>query len=410
MTFIARAVVVLVFILGTFSAFGNDPAQLAGIQEVGLDGRIFYVSPTGDDAAEGSREMPFGTIEFAAKQLKPGDTLFLSGGVYRNTDATVLAFIRCKGEADRWVRIANAPGEKPILKFDSQRGLSMQGVRYLLLEGIEFDGLSYEIDEEEAIAYANDFDNEGERESRYFGVGVRVEADEDGNYPHHVIVRGCRIHHTAGGGIAMARSDYILIEKNEIFETSYYSPWGESGISIWESANFDDNQDVYRTIVRGNFCYRNDNKVIFWMMGTYSDGNGIILDALRTNQDILGDGYAEPYSGRILISGNTCYDNGGRGINLYESNSMDVVRNRLLRNAQREGVKYEVEIGRVKDAYISDNVIVARSDRVSIGGYEYEEIEIVDNLLSAPVEKGLEDSGANRIVASDLSSEELKTP
>lgn len=408
MSFIARVALVWVFILGVFSVSGNEPAQLAGIQEVGLDGVTYYVSPNGDDSSVGSRGNPFGTIEYAAKQLKPGDTLFLLGGIYRNTDSTALAFVRSQGTEERWIRIANAPGEAPLLEFNSQRGLSMQGVRYLVLEGIEFDGRSREIDEKEAIAYANTFDDKGERESRYFGVGVRVEADDKGNYPHHVIVRNCRIHHTSGGGIALARSDYVLIEGNEVFETSFYSPWGESGISVWESANFDNRRDVYRTIVRNNVCYRNDNLVKFWMMGIYSDGNGIILDALRLDQDILGDGYGAPYSGRTLVSGNTCYENGGRGVNLYESNSMDVVGNRLMRNAQRSDIKYEIEIGRVKDCRISDNVVVARLDKVTIGGYEYEEVEIEENLLSGQVEKGLEETGENHVAERDFPFKHLK--
>ncbi|MBK1877645.1 right-handed parallel beta-helix repeat-containing protein [Pelagicoccus mobilis] len=401
MNLIPRVALVYTFVLCSFSVFGNDPAQLAGIREKGLDGHVYYVSPAGDDSAAGSKESPFGTIQYAAKQLKPGNTLLLREGVYRNTDSTALAFVHCQGEKDRWIRIANAPGENPVLEFDSQRGLAMQGVRYLVLEGIEFDGKSRELDEEEAIAYGKNFDNKGDRDPRYFGVGVRVEADESGNYPHHVIVRNCRIHHTAGGGIALARSDYVLIEANEVFETSYYSPWGESGISIWESSNHDNRRDVYRTIVRNNVCYRNDNKVKFWMMGTYSDGNGIILDALRTNQDILGDGYDEPYSGRILIANNTCFENGGRGINLYESDSMDVVENKLIRNAQRDGMKYEIEIGAVKGCLIEDNVIVSKADKQSIGGYHYEDIRIEGNLLSGALDNGLENSGDNYVVGAD---------
>lgn len=364
------------------------------IEAIGTNGRTFHVSPEKGRPGDGSEQLPFRSLQRGVDHLKPGDTLLLRGGIYENDNPDAIAVATCNGEPKKWIRIANYEDEQPLLKFDSQRALILQGVSYVVVEGLEIDGRSYEIDRDEAFAYAEAFENTGERESKYFGVGIRVEGGENQDYSHHVIVRNNRIHHTSGGGIAAARTDYLLIEGNEVFETSYYSPWGESGISVWESSNHDDAQDVYRTVIRDNVCYRNDNRVKFWIMDFCSDGNGIILDALRTNQDILKDGYSEPYSGRILVANNRCFENGGRGINLYESNSMDLVGNTLLRNSQRENSKYEIEIGRVKDCLIQGNVIVARRDKCTIGGYEYENVEVLDNLLSGrPVDGvGMDDT------------------
>ncbi len=354
------------------------------IQPQGIHGAVIFVSPDGEPDAPGTKDAPMASIEEAAKRLQPGDTLLLRGGVYTGTHPDALAFIRAHGTPENWIRIANYPGERPIIQFNSQRGLSLQGVRYLILEGIEFYGESDKIEPAEAIAYGERFDNTEEREYRYFGVGIRIEGlpgEGRGGYPHHVVVRRCRIYHTAGGGIAVARGDYLLIEDNEIFNTSYFSPWGESGISVWESANFDHRQDVYRTVIQRNRCYRNDNKVRFWITKTYSDGNGIILDALRIDQAILEDGGTEPYTGRILVKDNICFENGGRGINVYESNSIDIVGNTLIHNSQRGNSQYEIELGRTKGTRIIDNVIMAKPGKQAQGGYEFEDIVFADNLV-----------------------------
>ncbi|MBD5778033.1 right-handed parallel beta-helix repeat-containing protein [Pelagicoccus sp. NFK12] len=376
--------------------------NLAGeLKAHGFDGDVWHVSPSGKAGASGSVEDPLASIQEGLDRLGPGDTLLLRGGLYRNSNDEAIAIATCEGTAENWIRIANYPGETPVLRFNSQRALILQGVAYVVVEGLEIDGQSDLIDPEEATAYALAFDNTGERDAKFFGVGIRVEGGPGQDYPHHVIIRNNRIYRTSGGGIALARSDYVLIEGNEVFETSYYSPWGESAISVWESSNYDNRQDLYRTVIRGNKCYRNDNRVKFWITKTFSDGNGIILDALRTNQDILKDGYAEAYTGRVLVQGNVCFENGGRGVNLYESNAIDLIGNTLLRNSQRSNSEYEIECGRVKGIIIRGNVVVARSDRASIGGYQFEEIEVVGNVLSPRSGKGFDLVSGNLVVAAD---------
>ena len=48
-------------------------------------GEIYYVSPEGDDANDGSIDMPFRTISYAAGVMQAGDTCYIRGGVYRET-------------------------------------------------------------------------------------------------------------------------------------------------------------------------------------------------------------------------------------------------------------------------------------------------------------------------------------
>lgn len=48
-----------------------------------LSAKEYHVSPSGSDAADGSAAHPFRTINWAAQQALPGDTVTVHNGVYR---------------------------------------------------------------------------------------------------------------------------------------------------------------------------------------------------------------------------------------------------------------------------------------------------------------------------------------
>ncbi|MEM7625577.1 MAG: right-handed parallel beta-helix repeat-containing protein [Planctomycetota bacterium] len=362
------------------------------IAEVGLTGRTWIAAPDGKPDAAGTEADPL-TLQAAADQTRPGDTVLARGGVYTNGDETFAALnIKNPGTADNWIRYANFPGEAPIIRFDSLRGIRVEGASYLVIEGFELDGQSGKVDRKAAFEHAESFTGKDHTQTQFFGVGIRISTTEPPSdpapegwkrtNPHHIIVRNNKVHHTAGGGIASARADYILIENNEVFKTSFYTPWGGSGISIWQSANHDDRQDVYRTVIKDNVCYQNDNRVKFWMMKIFSDGNGIILDALHNSQEnIIGDGYTQAYNGRILVVNNLCFLNGGRGVNVYESDNVDVIHNTLYLNAQRDNIENEIELGRTHRTRIFNNIIVPTPGKQAVGGYESDDITIDHNLI-----------------------------
>lgn len=51
--------------------------------------RTWFVAPAGDDAAVGSIEQPFATVQRAQQAAAPGDTVFLRGGTYHMTEAQI---------------------------------------------------------------------------------------------------------------------------------------------------------------------------------------------------------------------------------------------------------------------------------------------------------------------------------
>jgi hypothetical protein len=75
------------------------------------DGPAWFVDPTrGDDAGDGSEASPWRTVEHAARALRPGDTLYLRGGVYREAITLTVA-----GSQEKPITIRSYPGELVVL-------------------------------------------------------------------------------------------------------------------------------------------------------------------------------------------------------------------------------------------------------------------------------------------------------
>lgn len=74
-------------------------------------GPAYFVDPAkGDDAASGTEQQPWRTIEHAARQLAAGDTLYLRGGTYY--EQVYLALV---GQKDKPITIRCYPGEQAII-------------------------------------------------------------------------------------------------------------------------------------------------------------------------------------------------------------------------------------------------------------------------------------------------------
>lgn len=75
------------------------------------EGPVYFVDAArGDDRNEGSKQRPWQSLQYAVRNLKPGDTLLARGGVYHEK----VYLVRSGTEAAP-IRIAAYPGELPIL-------------------------------------------------------------------------------------------------------------------------------------------------------------------------------------------------------------------------------------------------------------------------------------------------------
>ena len=85
-----------------------------------------YVSPAGNDANTGTESSPFATLPRAMSAAKPGDTIYVRGGVY-TVNRTITTPI--SGTPDSTLKLWAYPGESPLLDFSTQpRATASRGI------------------------------------------------------------------------------------------------------------------------------------------------------------------------------------------------------------------------------------------------------------------------------------------
>lgn len=98
--------------------------------------RTLHVAPHGDDRASGTEAAPWRTVSAAVDRARPGDTVVLHDGAYRET-----ARVRATGDADRPITITSAPGARAWL--DGNRRELTAGLEILYKQHIKVDRLYF---------------------------------------------------------------------------------------------------------------------------------------------------------------------------------------------------------------------------------------------------------------------------
>lgn len=152
----------------------------------------------------------------------------------------------------------------------------------------------------------------------------------------YVTIRNCKLHNFGLGGVG-GNGQNIIIENNIIFNNSIRNPGNGSGINFYHPVKLSNNtlEGGYGHIIRGNTVYGNYcNQFYTNVNGNYgppTDGNGIILDDWNYTQQLQGAGV--PYLIPALIENNICFDNGGAGITIYNTDNVTVRNNTCYNNS-----------------------------------------------------------------------------
>ena len=165
----------------------------------------YYVSTTGKDWNLGTINSPFLSIHNAAKKLAPCDTLYVRGGIYKQTAITLIN----NGTESQPVKILAYPGELPILDGS---GMNIgQWVSFINLDGQYIKISGFEV--------------------RNGGTGVNVAG-------HHNTVSKFNVHHTINNGI-LAKGDYSIVEDSKVswscMNHYYYLTGQPNGLDGWAS-------------------------------------------------------------------------------------------------------------------------------------------------------------------------------
>ncbi len=296
----------------------------------------YYVNPSGSNSNNGLTSVTaFQTLEYAANQTLPGDTVFAMNGTYTNSwPASGVLNITNSGTASNRIVYRNFPGHTPLIKLNANNwaGIGINGADYIKIDGFTIVGNNDSITLAYAIAEQLNTNNPATSGN---GIGITREYNNITNKPHHNIIRNCTISKCGGAGIYGYRADYTTIENNTIFECAWYAPYGNSGISLFQCWN-SDSLDIIKNYIIGNTCYRNENYIPFIAVGSITDGNGIIIDDGRNTQNSSTQGV---YLGKTYVANNLVFANGGRGIHVYESDKVIIVNNTCYQNCQSPAIQ-----------------------------------------------------------------------
>lgn len=317
----------------------------------------------------GTLAAPFNTIQKAVDVTTPGDSVFVMAGTYTNTGTGDVALIRRTGTADNWIVYTNYQNDKPKLSFNGWQGFNLvPGAAYIKIQGFEIEGNNGNVTLAEAQQQPGACEGPnptsiGSALPKFNGNGISISGRTGGNLrPHHIVIANNSVHDCGGGGISAIESDYITIENNTVYNTSWYTIFGTSGISLLNSWNYDNNADVSRFIIRNNRCYGN-RLFIKWNnngLCKITDGNGIILD---NNNDRFGANPLGAYSGKFLIENNVLYLNGGRGINLNYSNNVTLLNNTGYQNAASPEIETDFTMRYSDNTRFYNNIFYGRADK-----------------------------------------------
>lgn len=296
---------------------------------------ISYVDPArGRDTNSGrSPQTAFQTLARGARELKPGWTLKLMSGTYSGDGTADPLIVDVSGTPEAWITIAAETGQRPVIQIPrgpgAYNGIHLLGASYVIVDGVEVVGQGPSITPAEAAA--NDGTQALFNHNCIYvdGVGYGTVHPQ---VPHDIVIRNTILHGCTAAGIEVNAGDSITVEHNEVYDNSWWTVSGTSGIGFYHLTDAPGAPKTgYRNIVVRNLVHGNRNNLPFaaGVPKAIYDGNGIIVDDSMHTQKALGsnDVQGVPYTGRTYIANNIVHDNGGRGIHVNLSQHVDVVNN-----------------------------------------------------------------------------------
>lgn len=295
----------------------------------------FYVRTDGHNTntgTENTSENAWQTIDYAISKLQAGDQLFVEDGLYLTTGIQIR---NLRSEEGNPTRIASMQPYGAVITRIAESNLDSSVVNIDSCAHLIFSG--FEV-----------YDDMTGNES---GIDVR-------NYSHHVSIEGCYVHDCACGGISSRTSDYLTFDGNVVRDNAKRNKWNCSGISIWHPIELDQSPGYHIQVIN-NIAFENECELNFSPHGfnNPTDGNGIIMDDFRNTQ---GGGQEGGYFARSLVANNLSFNNGGRGINVYETDNVDVFQNTTYHNL-RVLAKYidfpgEITVAQSNGSRVANNI------------------------------------------------------
>lgn len=319
--------------------------------------RSYFVSGSGSDGNDGlTSATPLRSLQAASDRALPGDTVLAMNGDYTNPyNGTDILTIRNPGAAGAPITYRNFPGHRPrvVVGKHNWQGILIQA-SYITVEGFEVAGNAAAITYAYALSQKDNWGNAATSANGLFADGRKAGT------LRNIVMRNNTVHHMPGGGLSAIACDYVTIEDNKVHSCGWWSPYQCSGISVYSSRNAGFATAGYRTIVRRNESFNNENYIPYFGGTVITDGNGIIID---DNKNTQHPG-VPAYTGRTLVENNLCYNNGGTGMHAFLSANVDFINNTAYFNNRCPQLDNgEIIASRSASVRFHNNILHARTGK-----------------------------------------------
>lgn len=281
----------------------------------------YYVSQSGNDTDPGTSRRPWATLQRAADQVQPGDTVIVLPGTYRGFN------LSRSGSASRPIRFSAMPGVVVnIAAAGTHRSrIFLENASYIVIEGFEIVGTNNQTNSKE---------------------GIKIDGPVDGS-AGHIVIRRNHIHHNGDRNILTGFASHLTIEDNVVHHAAQ-----EHGIYVSNSG------DTH--VIRRNRVYANAGSGIQINADASLGGDGVITDALVEHNVIYGNG-----GGGIVDLGNgpIVVPPAGSAINC-DGVQRSVFRANVLYDNHASGISlYRIDGGEPsQDNLVADNIIINAAD------------------------------------------------
>jgi hypothetical protein len=314
-------------------------------------------------------------FENIANSLKPGDELFLHGGIYSQNGRRA---VTAKGTADKPIVIRAADGQTPLLtrpadNINKHNNIEFVDCSYLTIRGIRLKGGS---------------------------SGVRFIRG------HHVTFENCEIFETGNNALTMnsGNCDAFVIRKNHIHHTGLSKSGHTEGEGMYIGCHSGSCRTT-NTLVEGNYIHH--------LRSTSNGGNdgieikvGSYNNTVRNN--VIHDTNIERQYPGIFVYG------GGKGINVVEGNviwnagegiqvvSDAIIRNNIILNCSLTGITAtpHAAVPKVRNVRIVNNTIVNHPRGIRIRWANAPNMIFSNNAVYCPGSTAVDASGVTDAVFS----------
>jgi hypothetical protein len=326
-----------------------NPAPVTTVAPTSGSGTSYYVSSTGSDTNNGTTSAtPFKTIAKAAGLTNPGDNVYIMAGTY-----PPLTITRSGSASGGYITYRAYPGSKPVVNKDSSNwdGITLNA-SYIIIDGLQVLGNAQSVTLSQAQTAAD------------YNLTTNGNCIGVASTNNHIVISNNDISWCPEAGIT-AGADYMWIHHNIIHNNAYWSPLNASGMSI--SGKDSDTNTGTKIFIYDNVLYGNKTFICNKFQTNpcrITDGEGLIIDSNNYSQ-------TGGYQGRTLIWNNIAYNNGGPGIEVFQSSHVDAINNTTYGNntsaSETGGLQAhtsggEISVSKTTDVKVENNIMYANSN------------------------------------------------